>query len=443
MAVASIRRATVLGLGRFGGGVAAARYLAHTGTAVTISDQASADELADSIAQLADVAIARWQLGGHCDRDVRDADLVVVNPAIPPSHPQLQLAQRLGVPVTTEIELFLQACPARVAGVTGTHGKSTTSAMLAAILEAAGMRVWLGGNIGHSLLPKLPQLAADDWVVLELSSFQLARLSGETRVADLAVITGCSEDHLQWHGGRAAYCAAKQRLLQFQQPGDLAVLNVSDEEVSSWTGLVRGECILPVPIESLPALRVPGAHNQTNASLAAAAALAIGIDRQSVNLALSRYAGLPYRIFDLGSCGGVRFYNAAAATTPAATAAALAAVPAPVWLLAGGADKGLPLEPLCDAVGKFAAGVILYGRAAPAWREVLADRVPQRQVEVASDLHTAMSIACQYVSPPASILCSPGCASYDQFANFLGRGELFTSLVDNLRQQGWQAGRRE
>ena len=167
------RRATIMGLGHFGGGAAAARWLARQGAIVTVTDLADENALADSLPLLADVPIAAVHLGGHREEDFRDADLVVVNPAVRPDSPWLHLARQSGAGSATELELFIENCPAPIIGVTGSNGKSTTAAMIASILKAAGRRTFLGGNIGGSLLDQLPQIGRDDWVVLEISSFQL------------------------------------------------------------------------------------------------------------------------------------------------------------------------------------------------------------------------------------------------------------------------------
>ncbi len=190
------RKVTVMGLGRHGGGVAAARYCAQAGAIVTVTDVADARLLGDSIAVLPSIPIENFHLGGHCEEDFHLAELVVVNPAVRPGNRFVETARRAGARITSETELFLDACAAKVIGVTGTVGKSTTAAMLAAILKAAGRRTWLGGNIGHSLLGDLPSMRSDHIVVLELSSFQLHWLSENARWPQGAIITNYSPNHL-------------------------------------------------------------------------------------------------------------------------------------------------------------------------------------------------------------------------------------------------------
>ncbi len=176
------------------------RGTALAGAEVTVTDLADEPALAESIAQLGDVRIAKYALGRHHEEDFRTAEIVVVNPAVKPGNRFVQIARQAGAKITSETELFLDACPATVIGVTGTVGKSTTAAMTAAILQAGGRRTWLGGNIGHSLLADLPEIGREDFVVLEMSSFQLHWLSDEARWPGMAVVTNCAANHLDWHG---------------------------------------------------------------------------------------------------------------------------------------------------------------------------------------------------------------------------------------------------
>ena len=230
------KRAVVMGLGSFGGGVGVVRFLAGRGAAVRVSDPRSDEQLADSVAELADLPDIDWRLGGQDWSHFKDADLVVINPAVRPDHPLLSRLADHGIPLTTEMNLFWQLNRGRVIAVTGSNGKSTTTALIHALLEASGRRCWLGGNIGRSLLPVVDQIEPDDWVVLELSSFQLERLNQLQARPDIAVVTNFSPNHLDWHGTVDAYAAAKQSILRWQTNRDWAVLNAADANVSSWPG---------------------------------------------------------------------------------------------------------------------------------------------------------------------------------------------------------------
>ena len=283
------QRVTVMGLGQFGGGAAAARWLAGQGARVTVTDLANETVLAPALASLADCPIAAYHLGGHQEADFREAGLVVVNPAVRPNNPWLEIVRQSGVPLTTEIDLFLQHCPATTIGVTGSNGKSTTAAMIATILQADGRRTWLGGNIGGSLLNVLDKIKPDNSVVLELSSFQLFYLRLETRVPHIGVITSFSPNHLDWHKDMDEYAAAKRVLFQRQRPADLAVINTHDRRLTAWEQFVCGRLLPLVSIDEFPRLPVAGWHNRLNAACAATAALA----RIQPHGRRARAAGLP------------------------------------------------------------------------------------------------------------------------------------------------------
>jgi len=462
-----------MGLGHFGGGVAAAQWLARQGAIVTVTDLADENTLADSLAMLADVPIAAAHLGGHREEDFQNADLVVVNPAVRPDSPWLDTARRAGATLCTEIELFVENCPARIVGVTGSNGKSTTAAMIASILRcrggqshfrgedagltddvslaakigtvpnASGHRTFLGGNIGGSLLDQLPQIGRDDWVVLELSSFQLRHFSPTAKSPHIAVVTGCTPNHLDWHRSFADYAAAKQRILAGQTPDDFAVLNARDAEVASWRPLVRGHLVslpsLPAPLpctgegsSPLPPLAVSGEHNRINAACAAAAAMAAGCENGGVMQGLRRFVGLPQRLECVADITGRRFYNDSASTTPESTVAALRSLGVPVWLLAGGADKGCDFGPLAAEIVRRARGAAFFGDV----REKLTERVASidRQFPciAVETLDEALQWCWMRCRSGEAIVLSPGCAGTDQFHNYRRRGERFVELVGRL-----------
>jgi UDP-N-acetylmuramoylalanine--D-glutamate ligase len=457
------RRVTVMGLGHFGGGAAAARWLARQGAVVTVTDLAGEDVLTDALSALAGVPIAARHLGGHRDDDFRGAQLVVVNPAVRPGDPFVEIARLSGAAITTEIELFLRECPARTIGVTGSNGKSTTAAMTAAILRADGRRTWLGGNIGESLLESLDQIGPGDWVVVELSSFQLWHLgtvpifvAGRHKIRDcppwssrvpmphVAVVTNCTPNHLDWHGDMAAYRAAKQRILTGQRQGDLAILNPMDPEVRAWGPLVRGRQIEFFPETAVPRLRLPGPHYRVDAACAATAARGVGCGEAIIRDALGRFAGLPQRTELVAMIGGRRFYNDSSSTTPESTIAALESLERPLWLLAGGKDKGMDLDPLCESMVRLASGVALYGAARQVLHEKLVALKPVPELPKSRRLRKSVTVEslaeafhwCWDRSKPGdAILLSPGCASTDQFQNYRRRGEAFVELIRGLTRR--------
>lgn len=424
-----------MGLGHFGGGAAAARWLAAAGAIVTVTDLADEKTLTAALQSLANAKIAAFHLGGHREEDFRQADLVVVNPAVRPNNPWLSIARENGVRLTTEIDLFLEACPAATIGATGSNGKSTTSAMIAAILQAAGRQTWLGGNIGGSLLDRLDEIERDDGVVLELSSFQLSYLQPETRLPHISVITSFSPNHLDWHAGMDEYAAAKQILLRRQRPDDLAVLNTHDRRLASWDRMVRGR-LLPLMADCLlPRLAVPGWHNRMNAACAATAALGAGCSRDAIERGLQSFHGLPQRMELIAEIDGRTFYNDSTSTTPESTIAALESISQPTLLLAGGHDKGFDFTEMIETIGRLAVGTAFYGEIGPR----LHDRIQASHVDCLSiavpTLDDALDWCWHNSRPGDTIVLSPGCSSHDQFRNFRERGERFSELVGRLASQ--------
>lgn len=522
------QRVVVMGLGRFGGGVGAARWLAGQGADVLLTDLAPAERLAESlvhIQDLIDAGAVRLRLGGHDERDFRNADLVVVSPAVPKPWENrfILTAVEAGARLTTEIRLLVEHLPnrGRTIGVTGTAGKSTTAAMIAHILRSIiadgrdarptessiidgrvarptgdisstvdacflqGARVWLGGNIGGSLLPRVAEIAPDDWVVLELSSAMLYWLGdgfvGRREEAgwspSIALLTNVSPNHLDWHGSFEHYQACKKNIVRFQRPGERDLVGlflrgcscVHDKAVTdsgtAVSAVVGGDSTgeTPVPLETpiplkqkesdaspdpnhatlLDELRVVGQHNRLNAAFAvdaAQAALAsIGLDATQDALlgAVQSFPGLPHRL-QIVACaprdgGVIRACNDSKATTPEATALAIEAFaddPAVgadrIHLICGGYDKGLDLAPM---VGPAAgcSSVLTIGAMGPELAAAIAKK--DGRATECGRLDRAVEQAAEMARAGEVILLSPGCASWDQFSSYEERGRRFTELV--------------
>jgi UDP-N-acetylmuramoylalanine--D-glutamate ligase len=425
------KRMTVAGLGRFGGGIAVTRWLCSQGANVLVTDLDPPEKLADSVRQLEGLPV-QFRLGEHRREDFASADVVVASPAIPPHNSYIQAAQAAGKTVTTEIRLFIERCPAKIIGVTGTKGKSTTTAMLGKIL-ATTVKTWVGGNIGHSLLAELEQINQTDLVVLELSSYMLEYLRETRWSPHVAVVTMISQDHLPWHGSLEAYLDAKRNIIRFQQPGDFAVLN---EEDPTTAGLARGT---PGKIIFFGAknrgkfdLLLPGSHNQLNAQGAFAAASIFGVDFNQAQRALADFAGLPHRLQLIHESGGIRYFNDSIATIPDAAVAALLSFPGKkVIQIVGGYGKDMPIKAMCAALVERAKAVLCIGATGPAIADML-EQSPSQFTAAAhrcGDLATAVMIAKQVAVRGDVVLLSPGFKSYDQFVNFEQRGDEFVKLV--------------
>ncbi|MDY6913372.1 MAG: UDP-N-acetylmuramoyl-L-alanine--D-glutamate ligase [Planctomycetota bacterium] len=426
------KRVTVMGLGRFGGGVGVTRWLCRAGVKVTVSDKADAAEMKDSIRQLEGLPVT-LHLGGHKEEDFLQADLLVVNPAVAKNSPLVVAAEAAGVPRTSEMNLFLQRCPAPVAGVTGSVGKSTTTAMLGAIL-AGRFTTHVGGNIGRSLLEDLPCIAHDHVVVLEMSSFQLEDLPLVGISPHMAVVTNIQPNHLDRHGTVEAYAAAKKNIFRYQSPKDVLILNAADIALAAWKAEAIGRVEFFDPSDEPFALGVIGSHNQNNAQAAWVAARQFGIDRDLAAAALRKFAGLPHRLQFVAERDGVIYYNDSKCTTPQGAIVAMAAFePRRVIIIVGGYDKDVSFEALGAALAERAKAVVSLGATREKIIEALEANRRQAApaVERAEDLASATALARKHARPGDVILLSPACASYDMFTNYRHRGQAFMDMVNN------------
>ena len=420
------RRVSVIGLGLFGGGVGVTRWLCRQGARVTVSDQADESQLAESIRALDGLDIT-LHLGAHREEDFLNTDLLVVNPAFPKDHPLLQKAA--AVPRTSEINLFLQRCPARIVGVTGSVGKSTTTAMTGEIL-AKKFTTHVGGNIGRSLLEDLPNIQPDHVVVLELSSFQLEDLPLIAASPHVALITNFAPNHLDRHGTVDAYADAKKNIFRYQHPDDVLILNRSEGATGSWADEAPGRVCWFDPTDEPFELSVLGAHNQTNAQAAWAIARQFGVDRNLAGETLKHFSGLPHRLQFVAEKNGVRYYNDSKCTTPPGAIVALDTFPPRrTIILLGGYDKGISFDELAIVAASRAKAVITFGATKNAILDSMKKASSACTVASAPDLPTALTAAQQVATSGDVILLSPACASYDQFTNYEQRGKAFIRLV--------------
>ncbi|MBI2933810.1 MAG: UDP-N-acetylmuramoyl-L-alanine--D-glutamate ligase, partial [Planctomycetes bacterium] len=368
-----------MGLGLFGGGVGVTRFLVKAGARVTVTDMKTPHDLRESVAALEGLPI-ELHLAGHREADFRDADFVVTSPAVPADSPWLGIARAR----ETEMNLFFKLCPARrIVGVTGSNGKTTTTALIGEILRRGPRRSWVGGNIGGSLLEDLEKIGPDDGVVLELSSFQLESLDALRRSPNVSVVTNITPNHLDRHGTMEKYVAAKRAIVAHQGEGDLRVLNADDAIVRAFEGAgtawfslkgrvdgawVEGERI-HVGDETLDVSRrrLPGWFNLQNmAAAAAATARAFPGWREAAEGALVEFKGVEHRLEFVGEVGGVKYFNDSIATNPESTLAALDTLAGPIVIILGGYDKRLPFEALGRRVRERCRAAVLVGATAGA-----------------------------------------------------------------------------
>ena len=413
------RRALVLGLAR--SGEAAALALRGRGVEVVGYDRTMTLDPA-IVGRLAAAGV-EVHLGEEDETLLRGIDTVVKSPGVPGEMSLVVGARQRDLPVWSEIELGVQLLPNPLVGVTGTNGKTTTTALLGEVFRVAGRPVEVAGNIGRPLTSLVGQVDADAWVICELSSFQLEDV--ESLRPRVAVLLNLEPDHLDRHAIFEAYRDAKLRIFERQTEDDVAVLPRGFGHVPGAARRVEfaADDVLP------GRLGLPGVHNRENAAAATAAARAVGIPDEAIARALESFPGVEHRIEDVGVVHGVRYVNDSKATNVAAALRAIAAFDAPLHVILGGLGKRESYEPLAAA---FAAGdrAYLIGAAT----EEIAAALDQMDVpyERAGDLASAVAAAARAARPGEIVLLSPACASFDQFESFEQRGGVFRSLVARL-----------
>lgn len=449
------RRVTVMGLGLFGGGLGVAKWLHAQGAYVRITDRRAAAVLADALAALEPLrSLGRLEVecGQHSADWFTQTDLLIANAAVPTpwSNPLLCSAREAGVAVTTEIRLSIEAlADRRTIGITGSAGKSTTSAMTLEALRASGRRAVIGGNYGGSLLGN-EEAGSADWVVLELSSAQLwwlsdeaADWSGQPRLGwrpTIGALTNLAPNHVDWHGSVAHYLMAKGGIVPAS--GQLVTWFAADDPdaeraAAAAVGADRVWWRAPSPTVDLDglSLSVPGAHMAQNARTALAlleqACHIDGLpsDRRAVLQAMQAFSGLPHRMQRVGVWNGVACFNDSKSTTPAATGRALESFDdlSRVHLIAGGYDKHIDLSGIAGLAPRL-AGLYAIGQ--------VQDQLTTSGGTRCGTLEAAVRAAFGRARPGDSILLSPACASLDQYPNFEHRGDHFVSLVRTAAAAG-------
>ena len=424
------------------------RMLRAAGVRVTVHDKKEPTELGDGYATLATLGVD-FVLGPHY-LDALDEDVIFRTPGV---HPRfLEKARANGSEITSEMEAFFEVCPCRIIAVTGSDGKTTTTTLIAKILEHAGHRVWIGGNIGAPLLPQAAEMTPTDLAVVELSSFQLM---GMKHSPHIAAITNLTPNHLDYHKDFDEYVQAKTAIYRNQGENDKLILNLDDEVTRSLKAsgnlfctsktqelangvFLKNDVIYiadgGVRRELMPAsdIRIPGAHNVYNMMMAAAVVQGYASD-DDIRAVATTFGGVEHRIEFVREKDGVKYYNDSIASSPTRTIAGLNSFQQKVILIAGGYDKHIPYDvlgqPICDHVKLL----LLTGATAPKIRECVenieGEHPPIVEVE---DLEAAVKEAAVRAESGDVVIMSPASASFDRFKNFMERGKLFKALVEEL-----------
>jgi UDP-N-acetylmuramoylalanine--D-glutamate ligase len=452
----------IMGLGRFGGGVDVAKFAHSTGAKVIITDLATSQQLSYSLNQLRELDGIEFHLGSHAPADFEQADIIVANPAVPVDNKFLQIARRANRFVTSQINIFFELCPAKIIGITGANGKSTTTALTAHLLKSTNNeqlatsdeKVWLSGNIGNRpLLTTLDQINPDDLVVLELSSFQLEQLAEIQKAPHVALLTNLTPNHLDRYGTFTNYCAAKENIFKFQKSGDsrpaVSIFNAEDKIAIEWFEKYKNDagriCIKfsadDVSDELRKCFALPGRANLLNLAAAVSIARHFGVDDEQIKSCLPEFKALPHRLELVETINDIPWYNDSKATTPEGAITALDAFDKPTIIIAGGYDKAIPFDELGEKIAEKAKAAILMGKTASkiasainnarmslrAKRRNLSKR--DTKVELVNSLAEAVQLANQLAETGDVILLSPACASYDMFENYEQRGREFCKLV--------------
>jgi UDP-N-acetylmuramoylalanine--D-glutamate ligase len=449
------KKVLVVGLGK--SGLAAALFLRRQGAQVTVSDIRSAEALAKDIPALLDEGIM-VETGGHGLLTFRRQDLIVVSPGVPLTTPELMQVKSFGLPVIGELELAARFIKGRILAITGSNGKTTTTALVGEILKAAGIPNLVGGNIGMPVIGLVDESTDETWSVLEVSSFQLE--STYQFHPSIAVILNITPDHLDRHGSFENYALAKERIFAEQHQDDFVVLNADNERASEaasrskakvyWFSvehsvpqgawLEDGHLVYrlapDVPAEDvmlLSGIPLKGTHNVENVLAALCAARLAGAPAQAIRKAIESFQAVEHRLEFVARVNGVEFYNDSKATNVDATAKAVAAFESGIHLILGGKDKGSDYYILAPLLRARARAVYTIGSAAAKIESQLRGVV---SIHSCQTLDIAVSAAANAARPGDVVLLAPACSSYDQFENYEHRGRVFKELVGERR--GWK-----
>ncbi len=455
------KKVVVVGLAQTG--VALAKFCAKRGASVVVTDSKPADKLAAQMDLLAGVPV-NWQLGGHDTSTFTSADLVVMSPGVP-TLPEMVAARAAGVEVIAEIELAFRFLDpgATLIAITGTNGKSTTTALTGKLCETSGRPTFCGGNLGNMPLIDAvdhPANVPGGLVVAEVAAFMLENCT--SFAPRVGVLTNVTPDHLDRFGTMERYAEIKGRIWDFQRPGDIAIANAADDWTMRETAGIastvytfdsrrggtaeRGavidgrDIVLRLTPEAgtederypIDDLVIVGNHNLENAMCAYLSARTIGLPIEAVRAGARAYRPLPHRMELVGDLGNIYFYDDSKGTNVASVAASVRGFPRPLVLIAGGVDKGGSYEPMLDALAEVCKGMVLIGKAAPIIRDAAVAHGVTYPLIDATDMHDAVARATALCGAGDAVVLSPACASYDMFQNFGHRGRVFRDAVSAI-----------
>jgi UDP-N-acetylmuramoylalanine--D-glutamate ligase len=442
------KRILVIGLGKTG--IAVVRFLAGQGAIVTVTDEKPLAEWEGTLREIGDLH-TNLKIGSYDSDSLSRTDMVIPSPGVPPFNLLLSEAVRKKIPVLSEIELAFRFLKRPVIAITGTNGKTTTTTLMGEILKKSGKKVSVRGNIGDPLIGYVEGKQDDDYVVVEVSSFQLQWIQHFCPFIAILLNTTC--DHVNYHGTFEAYCRVKERIFENQTAGDLAILNADDPRSESLSKRIaarvkyfssssalengiflRGNSLVYCgdgKREEYPLamVKIPGRHNIENIMATVIAARECGCSLDNIISAVLDFKGVPHRIEFAGEKNGVAFYDDSKGTNVGAVMRALETFSRPVILLMGGRDKEGDFKTLIPPIKEKVKELLLFGEARERINTLIGGVVSTAQF---ATLGEAIEMARQHSSAGDIVLLSPGCASFDEFSDYRARGRFFKDVVRNL-----------
>ncbi len=449
------KRVLVVGLGK--SGIASALFLADQGARVAVSDTKSEEELHHEIPLLLDHGIG-VEAGYHGERTFKEQELIVISPGVPSDVPQLMQARQAGIPVIGEVELAARYLKGHIVAITGSNGKTTTTALAGEIIAAGGKRTLVGGNIGTPAISFVGAATDDSWIVLEVSSFQLETI--ETFRPRIAVVLNVTPDHLDRHHSFENYAAAKARIFENQTAADFAVLNADDATCAAMAtqtkaaihwfsrqhevergALVRDDAIIwrdangEQSIMPVSEIALKGAHNVENVLAAVSAGMLAGVAASDIRRAVANFKAVEHRLEYVTTISGVAYYNDSKATNVDATIKALESFPGRIHLILGGKDKGSDYTVLNPLLTERVKRVYTIGAAA----RKIESQIKGAPVVSSGTIDNAVRQAHDFATDGDIVLLAPACASFDQFVSYEHRGRVFKDLVRQLASRELQS----
>jgi UDP-N-acetylmuramoylalanine--D-glutamate ligase len=450
------KKVAVLGIGI--SNIPLIKYLINLGVDVTAFDKNSEENLNEALSELDGLPI-NYSLGSDYLSELKGFDVIFRTPGMRPDLPELLDAVACGAQLTSEMEIFIDLCPAQVFAVTGSDGKTTTTTLIYKILKEEGYNCWLGGNIGTPLLSKIDQVRETDKVILELSSFQLMTIKG---CPSVAVITNISPNHLDVHKSLNEYIDAKKNIFLNQSEKDKLIINYDNDITKSFCDEAKGKCVYfsrrnnletgvilknekivvkdedkEIEIVNVNSIKIPGVHNIEN-YMAATAATIQYVKPETIRKIATTFNGVEHRIELVRELNGIKFYNSSIDSSPSRTIAALSTFRDKVILISGGKDKGIPYDPIGQAIAEKVKCLLLIGATASRIEEAYNNYIHQTDIEselkiIHCDTYEEVVKAAYAQAVPGDcIILSPASTSFDMFKNFEHRGNVFKKLVNEL-----------